>query len=109
MQNDLNAALTLPASSSGRHMRIDFQRDSRVGVPELCLGHRNRNSEISKQTAVKMQEPVPAHARNAAGRSLDRSRAAELRSGDRHRILKYKNSVSVPNLFPQIYFPPHCV
>jgi len=49
---------------AGRHMRVDFQRDSRVRVPELGLDHGNRNSEICEQTAMKMPEPVSTHARN---------------------------------------------
>jgi hypothetical protein len=43
-------------------MRVDFQRDSRVRMPELGLGPGNRNSEICEQPAGKMPAPVPTHA-----------------------------------------------
>ena len=47
------------------HVGVDGKCDARVRMPQLCLSHGNRHTQLRQQSAVQMPERVPAEPGNA--------------------------------------------
>ena len=47
-----------------KHVSIDLQSDSWIGMSELRLSDSDRNAEMREKCSVKMTEHMPAHPRN---------------------------------------------